>query len=349
MNVVIAIDSFKGSISSIEAGNAAAEGILRVFPKARILVRPLADGGEGTVKALTDGCGGSFQSITVTGPSGKPVVSEYGILADGKTAVLEMSSAAGITLVDDSERNPLFTTTYGVGELIKNAVAKGCRRFIVGIGGSATNDGGAGMLQALGFEFLDFQGRQISPDARGLAELVSISSQKALPELSACSFRIACDVTNPLCGPLGCSQYPHADPDAAGSGAAGGVGFAFRTFLGGHLEPGVKMILEETHLEDHIRQADFVLTGEGCLDGQTIMGKAPIGVAEIAAKYRKPVIALAGSVTPDAAACCQSGISAFFPIVRGVTSLSAAMEPENAKRNMADTAEQIFRVVKVCG
>ena len=205
MKAVIAIDSFKGSLSSMEAGKAAAEGIWRVDKDAKIAIRPLADGGEGTVEALTGGMNGEIQTVTVTGPLGEPVKCEYGIIENSHTAVIEMSGAAGITLVPAEKRNPLYTTTYGVGEVIKDAIAKGCRRFIVGIGGSATNDGGIGMLQALGYGFLDKDGNNVPFGARGLEVLDQITDQNVLPELSECEFKIACDVTNILCGENGCS------------------------------------------------------------------------------------------------------------------------------------------------
>ena len=376
MKAVIAIDSFKGSLSSFEAGNSAAEGIRRVYPDAQIEVRPLADGGEGTVEALTLGCAGQLTTVTVTGPLGKPVSCQYGIVDSTRTAIIEMSGAAGITLVPDTERNPLYTTTYGVGEVIRDAITKGCRHFIVGIGGSATNDGGAGMLQALGFGLLDKNGNPVPFGAMGLEVLDKITTDNVLPELKDCTFRIACDVTNTLCGEQGCSAifgpqkgatpamilqmdkwlayyatlareiFPHANPKAAGCGAAGGLGFAFMTFLNGTLESGIKIVLEETRLSDYIKDADIVVTGEGRLDGQTVMGKAPIGVAKIAKQFDKPVLAFSGCVTKDATACNREGIDAFFPVLRNVVSLEDAMNPANARQNMADTAEQVFRTIR---
>lgn len=377
MKVVVAIDSLKGSLTSMEAGYAISEGIRRAEPKADVIVRPLADGGEGTVDALVCGMDGNRQSVLVTGPLGSPVNCEYGILQDTKTAIIEMSGAAGITLVPEKKRNPLYTTTYGVGEVIKDAIAKGCRRFVVGIGGSATNDGGIGMLQALGFDFLDKDGKPIAFGAQGLEHLETIGSDSVLPELAKCEFKIACDVNNPLCGEKGCSavygpqkgatpsmimqmdkwldnyatlakgKFSNADPNKAGTGAAGGLGFAFLTFTNAVLESGIKIILEETSLEHYIKDADIVLTGEGRLDGQTAMGKAPIGVAKLAKKFNKPVVAFAGSVTKEATECNKSGIDAFFPILRGVVSLEEAMKPENAKANMADTTEQVFRLLSI--
>lgn len=374
MKIVIAIDSFKGSLTSMQSGNAAAEGIRRACPDAEITVRPLADGGEGTVDALVSGLGGEFRSVEVTGPCGKPVTARYGII--GSTAVMEMSAAAGITLVPRGEQDPMKTTTYGVGEMIRDAIEHGCRDLIVGIGGSATNDGGAGMLQALGFGLMNERGEQIQRGSAGLAELARITCENTLPELSECRFRIACDVANPLCGENGCSAVfaPQkgakpadipvmdgwlarfaeltravrhgADPDYPGAGAAGGLGFAFLSYTNSVLQPGVELILRETRLEEYIRTADIVITGEGQLDAQTAMGKAPVGVARLAKKYGKPVIAFAGSVTKDAAALNECGIDAYFPILSGICSLEGAMKPETAEQNLADSAEQVFRLVR---
>ena len=377
MNITIAIDSFKGSLSSMEAGQAVAEGIRRVMPSAGIRIRPLADGGEGTTEALTAGLGGELKSLTVTGPLGRPVTASYGLIRERKMAVLEMASAAGLTLISQEERNPLEATTYGIGEMIRDAIGEGCRHFLVGIGGSATNDGGTGMLSALGFQFLDSEGHPIPLGAKGLENLARISTENARPELSQCSFHIACDVTNPLCGENGCSAvygpqkgadpemirqmdqwmerygdlaartFPAADKEAPGAGAAGGLGFAFLTFLNGSLESGVGMVLKEINLKDDIRDADLVITGEGRLDAQTVMGKAPIGVAHLAKEYGKPVIAFSGAVTREAGLCNQHGIDAFFPIMRGVVSLQEALDPGEARINAADTAEQVFRLIQL--
>jgi glycerate kinase len=378
MKIVVAIDSLKGSLSSLEAGNAISDGIKKVYSDAEVVVRPLADGGEGTVEALTLGMNGSLEKITVTGPLGEKHECEYGILADKTTAIVEMSAAAGITLVSEANRNPLNTTTYGVGEIIKDAIEKGCRHFIVGIGGSATNDGGIGMLQALGYGILDKDGVQVPFGAKGLQYIAKITDDYVIPELKECTFRIACDVTNPLCGDNGCSaifgpqkgatpsmitqmdkwlacyaalsreKYPKANPNQAGTGAAGGLGFAFLTYTNAVLESGIKIVLEETRLEDYVKDADIVVTGEGRLDSQTIMGKAPVGVAEIAKKYNKKVIAFAGCVTEDSTVCNAHGIDAYFPILRTVVTLDEAMNGENAKKNMIATVEQVFRLIKVC-
>ena len=377
MKVTVAIDSLKGSLSSMEAGYAISEGITRVYPDAEVCVRPLADGGEGTVDALVKGMDGVYKKVKVTGPLGEKVEAVYGVIEETKTAIMEMSQAAGITLVPDEKRNPLYTTTYGVGEMIVDAIQNGCRRFIVGIGGSATNDGGVGMLQALGYQFTNVLGEEVAEGARGLKELKAISDENVIPELAECEFKIACDVTNPLCGERGCSavygpqkgatpemveemdqwlfeyaalaceKFSKANPAFPGTGAAGGLGFAFLTFTNAVLESGIKIVLEETKLSEYVKDADIVITGEGRLDFQTSMGKAPIGVAKLAKEYGKPVLAFAGAVTKDAVACNENGIDAFFPILRGVTSLEEAMKTENANANMADTVEQVFRVLKM--
>ena len=374
MRVVIAIDSFKGSLSSVSAGNAVKEAILKLDASSKVEIFPLADGGEGTVSALHSGLGGEMISIPVTGPLGKKVNAEYCILPNN-CAVIEMAAAAGITLVSEKEKNPLFTTTFGVGEIILDAIKRNCRRFIIGIGGSATNDGGTGMLSALGYDFLDENGKPIPLGAIGLKSLHSICSDNVIPELKECSFRIACDVSNPLCGDNGCSEIfarqkgatdesikqmdtwlshfaklaktvsANADENAPGAGAAGGMGFAFLSFTNAKLESGIKIILEEIGIEEKIKDADIVVTGEGRLDSQTVMGKAPIGVAALAKKYGKRVIAFSGCVTRDATLCNEHGIDAFFPVVRGVSTLEEALNEENAYKNLFDCAEQVFRLI----
>ena len=287
-----------------------------------------------------------------------------------------MSAAAGITLVPDEKRNPMHTTTYGVGELIKDAIDNGCRHFIVGIGGSATNDGGIGMLQALGYDFLDKDGTPVGYGGAGLQSIAHIKADNVLAELKDCTFRVACDVTNPLCGPMGSSAiygpqkgatqemveeldeallhyaelsketFDHADRLYPGTGAAGGMGFAFLTYTNAVLESGIKIVLEETGLEDEMKDADFVITGEGRLDSQTALGKAPIGVAHLAKKHGKKVLAFAGCLTPDAGVCNENGIDAFFPILRRVITVQEAMEKENARENMIRSVEQVFRLIK---
>lgn len=375
MKVVIAMDSFKGSLSSQKAGNAVKDGLLKVFKDANCVVSPIADGGEGTVDALTEGLGGDFVYANVSGPLGETVSAKYGIV-NGSTAVMEMSAAAGITLVPKEKRDPLCATTFGVGQMIIHALDRGCRSFIIGIGGSATNDGGTGMLKALGFELLDEDGSPIENGAIGLSRLAKISDKNADPRLKDCKFSVACDVTNPLCGKTGCSAVfgpqkgataktipqmdawlesfanltkdlnQSSDANYPGSGAAGGMGFAFRSYLGAELVKGIELVLRKTRLEDQIRDADIVVCGEGRLDSQSVMGKAPVGVARLAKKYNKPVIAFSGCVTKDARVCNEHGIDAFFPILREVCTLDMAMDEENAYFNLSGTAEQVFRLVK---
>ncbi len=373
MKVVIAFDSFKGSISSIEAGNAVAKGIKRFSTDIDTVVRPMADGGEGTVDALVDGLGGRIEAVQVTGPLSEKVTAKYGIIFDD-TAVIEMSSAAGLYLVPKDKRNPLYTTTYGLGEMISDAIDKGIHKFLIGIGGSATNDGGAGMLQALGFELLDNNGNQIKTGAIGLKDICRISSQLIRKELKECTFSIACDVENPLCGENGCSNVfgpqkgatpvmikdmdkwlsryaklsaevsPDADPAIPGSGAAGGLGFAFRTFLGAELKSGAELVIEATKLSEYVKDADLVITGEGMLDGQTSLGKTPIGVAKLAKKYGKTVVAMAGGIGEGATKCNENGIDAFFSIVPGPCKLEDAMKSQNAVKNIENVTEQIIRL-----
>ncbi|MCI8387301.1 MAG: glycerate kinase [Clostridiales bacterium] len=379
MKTTIAIDSFKGSLSSLEAGTAAAEGIRRVYPDAELLVRPIADGGEGTVETLVAALGGERRCISASDPLGRSIECSYAIctIKNRKTAVIEMSAAAGITLISQSERNPLYTTTYGVGEMIRDAISLDVRDFLIGIGGSATNDGGAGMLSALGYELLDKYGKPIPNGAIGLESLAEIRTDNAIPEISECRFRVACDVKNPLCGENGCSAVfapqkgadsdmitkmdawlahfayltkkvcPASDPTLAGSGAAGGLGFALRSYLGASLESGVELILDAIRLEDDIADSDIVITGEGRLDAQTVMGKAPIGVATLAKQYGKPCIAFSGCVGNGAGSCNSHGIDAFFPIMREVCTLDKALDKQYAYANLRDTAEQVFRVIKM--
>ncbi len=373
MKVVVAIDSFKGSLSSFQAGTAVKEGILSSLPRAEVEVCPIADGGEGTVDAVLQSTDASVRRISVTGPLGRSISAYYGIL--NGVAVMEMAKASGLPLLRASERNPMNTTTYGVGEMIHDAIRQGCREFIIGIGGSATNDGGIGMLQALGFEFLDKRGKEVPYGAEGVGMIHTISTGRALKELSECTFHIACDVTNPLCGELGCSaifaRQKGADDEmikimdsylcryadltseilgkdercTPGAGAAGGLGFAFISYLNASLESGFNLIAKQTGLEEKIKDADIVVTGEGRLDLQTSMGKAPMGVATMAKKYGAPVIAFAGSVTDGAEDSEKTGITAFFPVLREICTLEKAMETEYAKKNVEKTAKQVFKLI----
>lgn len=381
--ILIAIDSFKGSMSSLEAGYAAQEGIRRAEKAMKnqtempleIVVKPIADGGEGTTDALIAGLGGELIQAEVMGPLGTKVQANYGIVNGGKLAVLEMAEAAGITLVDPKNLNPAKATTYGVGEMILDAVKRGCREFIVGIGGSATTDGGVGMLQALGFEFLDENGKALQYGIQELDKIAEIKKEKVPKELETCHFKVACDVKNPLLGEHGAvyvygtqkgvKEDEKADFDRKmahyarctaeftgfdavmkeGAGAAGGLGFAFLSYLDAELQSGITIVLEALQLESEMKGADFVLTGEGRLDAQTAMGKVPVGIAKLAKRQGCKVLAFAGGVTKDAVLCNQEGIDAFFPVVRGVCSLDDAMKKENAVQNMRDSVEQVFRLL----
>lgn len=377
MKVVVAMDSFKGSMCSIEAGNAVKKGIEKVCD-ARVVVKPLADGGEGTTEALVEGSGGTFVTLEVTGALGNRLNVRYGILEDNRTAVMEMAEAAGIMLAGNEALNPLVATTYGVGEMILDAIKRGCREFIIGIGGSMTSEGGVGMLQALGVEILLQDGSLAAPGIQDLDRIASIDVQNMPEELKDCHFQIACDVKNPLCGENGAvyvfgaqkgireeekqlfdrkiayfadktKEYTGNDYRMeAGAGAAGGLGFAFLSYFPNvELKPGIDIVLEAIGLEQEVRDADFVITGEGLLDSQTAMGKAPVGVAKLAKKHGAMVLAFAGGVTKEAAICNTVGIDAFFPIVRGITTLEEAMQPVNAKENMALAVEQVFRLLKL--
>lgn len=318
------------------------------------------------------GLGGEIIPIDVHGPLKTPVHAKYGILGD--LAIMEMASAAGIALVG-KELRPLETTTYGVGEMIRDAIERGCRKFLVGIGGSATNDGGIGMLTALGYEFLDSSGMPVGICTKDLANIASVKMENRIPHLDECKFQVACDVTNPLCGKNGATyvygpqksvtEDIQAELDAAmanyasvtkgylgvdnakaaGAGAAGGLGYTFLSYLQGELQPGIELVMKAVGMEQAIREADLVFTGEGRLDHQSAMGKAPVGIAALAKKYGAKVIALAGSVTDDAAICNARGIDAFFPILRNIVTLDEAMQPETAEKNLRCTAEQIMRLI----
>ncbi len=374
MKVVVAIDSLKGSMTSMEAGRAIREGILNVLPDTEVIVKPLADGGEGTTEALVEGLGGELVETEVHGPLETPVKAVYGVIKETGTAIMEMAAAAGIILVGKDKR-PLDATTYGVGEMIRDAVRRGCREFIIGIGGSATNDGGIGMLTALGYEFLDARGAAVGIGAGALGEVASIRTGRVLPELKGCRFRIACDVTNPLCGVNGatyiygpqkgvtedlrdsldeamdsyaqvirdCLGTDHRESE--GAGAAGGLGFAFLSCLNADLQPGIGLVMDAVDMEKTMEGADLVFTGEGRLDGQTAMGKAPVGIAKLAKKHGAKVVALAGAVIEGAEKCNENGIDAFFPILRRIVTLDEAMDPKTAKENMIRTAKQVIRLV----
>ncbi|MBQ3337394.1 MAG: glycerate kinase [Selenomonadaceae bacterium] len=370
--IVVAIDSLKGSLTSLEAGEAARAGILSATPEAEVKIFPLADGGEGTCRAIIAGLGGELKSAEVTGPLGEKITAEFGEVAEKKLAVIEMANAAGLPLVPEKFRNPLNTTTYGVGELIKIAIDDGCRNFVIGIGGSATNDCGLGMLTALGFKFI---GGGIF--GRDLKKISAIDDSNVLPALRECKFRIACDVTNPLTGANGCSAIygpqKGATPEivstmdgwiknfgelsanflklekksAAGDGAAGGLGFAFRAYLRGELLPGVDLVLDALDIAETLKTADMVITGEGRLDSQTAQGKAPSGVAKLAKKLNPKILTLGlgGSVADISD---DARLDACFAILRAPMTLAEAMKKNIAAENISATTEQIIRLIEHC-
>ncbi len=371
MKVVVAIDSFKGCMSSVEAGKITARAIVSRIPDAQVEVFPLADGGEGTLEALTSGMKGEIFSEEVTGPLGERVMSRYAVLSDG-TAVLQMSDAAGLTMVPASERNPMNTTTYGVGKLIVKAADRGARKFIIGIGGSATNDAGLGMLTALGAVFKKQDGTMAGIYGRDLADVAIIETDGILDIVKDSEFYIACDVENPLCGPKGCSKIfgpqKGATPEIIskmdhmirnfaalaekqgitgaelpGAGAAGGLGYAFASFLGAKLQGGVELVLKEIGIEKSLLSADVFITGEGRMDGQTAMGKAPIGAAALAKKLNPSIrtIGVCGCAGDDASEVNKHGIDAYFPILHQPCSLDDAMNNATARKNLYNTVQQI--------
>ena len=358
MKIVVAPDSFKGSLTAIEVSDAIEQGIREVFPEAEIVKIPMADGGDGTVQCLVNATGGRILREKVTGPLGGEVLASYGILGDKKTAVIEMAEASGLTLVPENQRNPLITTTYGTGQLIKAALDQGCRKMIIGIGGSATNDGGAGMVQALGVELLDKDGEEIDFGGGELKKIFRIDTKYLDNRLSETKVLIASDVSNPLCGPKGAARVygpqKGATPemikkldeslayfaeiikrdlnkdvkDIPGAGAAGGLGASLMAFLDAELRPGIEIIIEIVKLEQAIKDTDLVITGEGKIDSQTIYGKAPIGVAKIAKKYNIPVIAVAAIIGDDADIVYQYGINTLIKISEPPMNLA---EPKSKK------------------
>jgi glycerate kinase len=355
MRFVIAPDSFKGSASAREVAQAIAEGLKAALPDAVCDLVPMADGGEGTVDALVAATGGRIVSVRVTGPLGEPVDAFFGILGDGETAVIEMAAAAGLHLVPPEKRNPMVTTTYGVGELMRAALDAGCRRLIIGIGGSATNDGGAGMAQALGVRLLDEQGNEIGFGGGALERLARLDLSDFDRRVWDAEILVACDVTNPLTGPNGASAVygpqKGATPEmvrqldanlrhyaavlqrdlgvevetVAGAGAAGGLGAGLLAFCRAQLRQGVELVIHAVRLPERVQKADLVITGEGCLDFQTGFGKVPHGVAQVAKRYGKSVIALVGQLGEGAERCRQWGIDACFPILSKPMSEQEAM------------------------
>lgn len=375
MKIVIAPDSYKGSLTALEVANSIENGIRMVFNDSIVEKIPMADGGEGTVQSLVDSTGGKIIYVTAKGPLLKEVNAFYGILGDGKTAVIEMAAASGLPLISKEERNPLLTTTYGTGELIKDALDKGCRNIIIGLGGSATNDGGLGMAKALGVSFLDEKGNDIGEGGGALNKLTSIDISNLDFRIKKCNITAACDVNNPLCGPEGASNVfgPQKGADenmievldknltnyaevikkdlyidiinTPGAGAAGGLGAGLIALLNAKIKRGIDIVIDITNLEEKIKDADLVFTGEGMIDFQTAFGKTPFGVAKIAKKYNIPVIAIAGGIGKDAESLYDKGFDSIFPIVDSPMSLDKAMK--DGKALIERTAERIMRVYKI--
>lgn len=377
MRIVIAPQSFKGSLTAAEAGRAIAEGARAVYPEAEIDVVPIADGGEGTVQALVDATGGQFVERMVTGPLGEPVQAVFGLPGDGQTAVIEMAASSGLPLVPPERRDPRITTTYGVGELIQAALEEGRRHLIIGIGGSATNDGGAGMAQALGAKLLDSEGKDIEPGGAALAKLATIDVRTMDERLRDCVVEVACDVNNPLCGERGASAVygpqKGATPemvkqldaalahyaevierdlgvavrDVPGAGAAGGLGAGLIAFLHAQLRPGAQIVLEAVKLEKHLRGADLVITAEGQIDAQTAYGKSVGAVAELAKRYGLPVLALAGGLGERYQDVYALGVDAVAALPSRPMTLEYAME--HAAALLRDCTERALKLVRLGG
>ena len=373
--VVVASDSFKGSVTSWEVAESVEIAVHRVFPTCEVVKIPVGDGGEGTVETLIAAMNGTTVTTTVHDPLMRPIEVAYGILEDGNTAVMEMAAASGLPLLTESERNPLETTTYGTGEMIKDALRKGCRNFLIGIGGSATNDAGVGMLQALGFRFLNQQGKAVGLGGKVLGEIEAVDTSNLLPELLESTFSIACDVNNPFYGEKGAAhvfaRQKGADDSAVqaldkglrhfaqimkrfakieiaelpGAGAAGGLGGGFVAFLQAQLKPGIQQVLEAVRFEERIQGADLVITGEGKLDKQTCMGKTPFGVLQVASKQQIPVIVMGGSVE-EVAVLNQKGFLAVLPLLPYPVQLERAMEKTFTRQNIVRTIEQQMRVIQ---
>ena len=374
MKIVIASDSYKGSLDSSQVNEAMRKGILRGFEDAEIICIPIADGGEGTVDAVMTCCGGSYCYETVTGPDGREVIARYGILPD-KSAVIEMAAASGLPLVQDVTPDTVMnSTTYGTGQLIASALDKGCRKIYIGIGGSATNDGGIGMLQALGVSFLDADNREVGFGGKYLDKIVRIDISNLDPRIRETELVVMSDVTNPLCGENGAAvvygpQKGATEEEIAildkglarlaelicqmnlpdirnlpGAGAAGGLGGGLVSFLGAEIRPGIKAILEIADFEKSVQWADLILSGEGRIDGQSANGKVVSGIAEIAGKYNVPVIAICGSVEKDAREIFEKGISGMEAAVCRPVTLEKAME--EAEQNVIDAAERVMQMVK---
>ncbi|WP_313020517.1 glycerate kinase [Atlantibacter hermannii] len=375
MKIVIAPDSWKESLSALEVATAIEDGFRQIFPDAEVVKIPMADGGEGTVEAMVAATQGRIVTLSVTGPLGEPVEAFYGLSGDEKQAFIEMAAASGLESVPTARRDPRITTSWGTGELIRHALDAGVRHIIIGLGGSATNDGGAGMVQALGAGLLDAQGEQIAGGGEALSQLERIDTRRLDPRLAECRIEVACDVTNPLTGEEGATAVfgpqKGATPDMVrqldealthygkiierdldksvltlkGGGAAGGMGVALYAFCGAELRQGVEIVTEALLLDAAVRHADLVITGEGRIDSQTIHGKVPIGVARVAKRYDIPVIGIAGSLTTDVGVVYDHGLDAIFSVIPRICTLDEALE--NAADNLRMNARNIAAVMKL--
>lgn len=375
MKIVIAPDSYKESLSALEVADAIEAGFREIFPAADYVKIPVADGGEGTVEAMVAATQGSIVRLTVTGPLGKPVDAFYGLSGDRHTAFIEMAAASGLELVPTAQRDPRVTTSYGTGELIANALDRGVKHIIIGIGGSATNDGGSGMVQALGAQLLDAKNREIGHGGGALPQLARIDITELDPRLKQCRIEVACDVTNPLLGEKGASAIfgpqKGATPELvqqlddalahyagiiqrdldidvlhiAGGGAAGGMGAALHAFCQAELRRGIEIVTEALGLADQVKDADLVITGEGRIDSQSINGKVPIGVAQVAKQFNKPVIGIAGSLTADVGVVHAHGLDAVYSVLFGICTLDEALA--QAAQNVRLTARNVAATIKV--
>ena len=375
MKIVIAPDSFKESLTALEVANAIETGFKRIFPNAEYVKLPMADGGEGTVQSLVDATQGRLIEAEVTAPLGNQVKSFFGLSGDGKTAIIEMAAASGVHLVPMDKRDPCQTTSFGTGELIKQALDLGVQHIILGIGGSATNDGGAGMLQALGLRLLDKNGQSIGFGGAALSNLAEIQMADLDPRLQHVQIEVACDVNNPLCGERGASAIfgpqKGATPemvkelDAAlahfaeiavrdcgkqikeqpGAGAAGGMGGGLLLLPNVQLKAGVQIVLDNLKLAEQVKDADLVITGEGRMDAQSILGKTPIGVARKAKQFNKPVIAIVGCLREDYEVVYEHGIDAVFPIIRNLGDLPTILK--QGEQNLISTAQNVARLLSL--
>jgi len=374
MRILIAPDSFKGSNSSLSVAEAIEEGIYRVFPDAEVEKIPIGDGGEGTVEAMVAASEGEIVPVTATGPLGRKVEAHYGLLDPG-TAVIEMAAASGLVLVPVDKKDVKAATTYGTGELILHALDQGVEEIILAIGGSATNDGGTGMAAALGYKFLDKDGKVLPPGGGALGSLAKIDTENVDPRVAKTTFRVACDVNNPLTGPHGASAVYGPQKGAApedvklldaalgnlasvvesqmgvkadlepGAGAAGGLGYGLMVFCGATLETGIDLVLDAVNFEERLEGIDLVITGEGKLDGQTAYGKVPVGVSRRAKKQGIPVLAIAGDVDDDIEAVYDNGIESVMSTVKRAMSLEEAMR--DGRKFLVDASERAMRMIRI--